>query len=138
MLSEIDYSHVLIVEDDKGRREFTLKAPLYVIGRDPNCDIRLISQFVSRRHANLIQVSNDDGSFFYSIVDGAKGKSSANGLLINGRKLQACKLQHEDEIVFGPGISAIYYLFRRDRDRPFSGNEPSAPVGSGGGDDGNS
>ena len=36
MLSEIDYSHVLIVEDDKGRREFTLKAPLYVIGRDPN------------------------------------------------------------------------------------------------------
>ena len=92
MLSEIDYSHVLIVEDDKGCREFTLKAPLYVIGRDPNCDIRLISQFVSRRHANLIQVSNDDGSFFYSIVDGAKGKSSANGLLINGRKLQACKL----------------------------------------------
>lgn len=101
MLSDTRHNHVLIVEDDQGRHKHILEAPVYLIGRDPKCDIRLISQFVSRCHARLIQVPHDDGSFSYSIVDGNEGKPSANGLLINGRKLQAYKLQHEDEIMFG-------------------------------------
>lgn len=115
MPSEPHQSHMLIIEDDKGRREFPLDAPLYTIGRDPKCDVRLISQFVSRRHATLVQIKNDDGSFYYRIVDGnLKGKTSANGLLINGRKLQAHDLQNEDEVVFGPRVRAIYYMLRRD------------------------
>jgi pSer/pThr/pTyr-binding forkhead associated (FHA) protein len=134
LLSPRDH-HLLIIEDDKGRREFVLTAPLYSIGRDPTCDIRLVSQFVSRRHATLVQLPNEDGSFYHRIVDGnARGKVSANGLLINGRKLQACKLQHEDEIVFGPQVRAIYYLHRRNDDEPPAGDEPSSPVGRGGGD----
>lgn len=116
MPSQSQQNHLLIIEDDKGRREFLLDGPLYSIGRDPKCDIRLISQFVSRRHATLLQVTNDDGSsFHYRIVDGnAKGRMSANGLLINGRKLQTHDLKNEDEIVFGPKVRAIYYLLRRD------------------------
>ncbi len=129
---------IFIVQDDQGRREFVLEAPLYSIGRDPQCDIRLISQFVSRRHATLVQLPKEDGSFYYRIVDGnAKGKGSANGLSINGHSLQARDLQHEDGIVFGPNVAATYLLFRQDGDRPFSGDEPSSPFGSGGGDDGN-
>jgi pSer/pThr/pTyr-binding forkhead associated (FHA) protein len=108
-------NHLLIIEDDKGRREFVLDASHYSIGRDPKCDIRLVSQFVSRRHATLVQLTNDDGGIYYRIVDGnAKGKLSANGLLINGRKLQAHDLKNEDEVVFGPKVRAIYYLLRRD------------------------
>lgn len=115
MPSESQHNHLLIIEDDKGRREFILDAPLYSIGRDPKCDIRLISQFVSRRHATLVQLTNDNGVFYYRIVDGnAKGRMSANGLLVNGRKLQAHDLKNEDEIVFGPKVRAIYYLLRRD------------------------
>lgn len=115
MPSESQQNHLLIIEDDKGRREFLLDAPLYSIGRDPKCDIRLISQFVSRRHATIVQLNNDSGGFYYRIVDGnAKGRLSANGLLINGRKLQAHDLRNEDEIVFGPGVRAIYYMLRRD------------------------
>jgi hypothetical protein len=54
---------------------------VYSIGRDPRCDIRLFSQFVSRRHATLVRLPREDGSSFYRIVDGdAKGKPSANGL----------------------------------------------------------
>jgi pSer/pThr/pTyr-binding forkhead associated (FHA) protein len=114
-MSEPHQNHLLIIEDDKGRREYVLEAPLYSIGRDPKSDIRLVSQFVSRRHATLVQLSNDDGSFYYRIVDGnAKGKLSANGLLINGRKLQAHDLQYGDEVVFGPNVRAIYYPLKRD------------------------
>ena len=115
MASEPHQNHLLIIEDNKGRREFILDSPVYSIGRDPKCDIRLVSQFVSRRHATLVQLPNEDGSYYYRIVDGnLKGKPSANGLLINGRKLQAHNLQDEDKIVFGPQVHAIYYLLKRD------------------------
>jgi len=108
-------NHILIVEDDKGRKEFSLEKPVYSIGRDQTCDIRLASQFVSRRHATLLQKQRDDGTFYYQIVDGdAKGKVSANGLLINGRKHQAHDLRDEDEIVFGPQVRARYFLLKRD------------------------
>ena len=87
MPQEPHQNHLFIIEDEKGRREYTLDAPVYSIGRDPKCDIRLVSQFVSRRHATLVQLPNEDGSYYYRIVDGnLKGKGSANGLLINGRK----------------------------------------------------
>ncbi len=115
MPSEPHQNHLLIIEDDKGRREYVLDAPVYSIGRDPKCDIRLVSQFVSRRHATLLHLPNEDGTYYYRIVDGnLKGKPSANGLLINGRKLQQQDLHNEDEIVFGPQVRAIYYLLKRD------------------------
>jgi pSer/pThr/pTyr-binding forkhead associated (FHA) protein len=115
MPQEPHQNHLFIIEDEKGRREYTLDAPVYSIGRDPKCDIRLVSQFVSRRHATLVQLPNEDGSYYYRIVDGnLKGKGSANGLLINGRKFQNHDLKNADQIVFGPQVRAIYYLLRRE------------------------
>lgn len=115
MPSEPHQHHLLIIQDDKGRREFILENLLYSVGRDPKSDIRLISQFVSRHHATLKQLSHKDGAIYYRIEDGdAKGKPSANGLLINGRKLQAHDLVNEDEIVFGPKVRAVYYRLERD------------------------
>ncbi|NEP20243.1 MAG: FHA domain-containing protein [Leptolyngbya sp. SIO4C1] len=115
MSSDSKLSCILIVEDSQGRREIILDGSVYSIGRDPKCDIRLSSQFVSRHHATLVQLPRDDESFYYRIVDGnLKGKPSANGMLINGRKLQAHDLSNEDEIVFGPQARAIYYQLKRD------------------------
>lgn len=115
MASESQLSSILIVEDSKGRREIALDGSVYSIGRDPKCDIRLASQFVSRHHATLVQLPRDDDTYYYRIVDGnLKGKPSANGMLINGRKLQAHDLKNEDEIVFGPQARAIYYQLKRD------------------------
>lgn len=113
-------NHLLILEDDQGRKEFVLDRSVYSIGRDKTCDIRLVSQFVSRRHATLVRLPRDEKnhSYYYRIVDGdAKGKPSSNGLMINGRKLPAHDLKNEDEIVFGPQVRAIYYLLR-DATRP--------------------
>jgi pSer/pThr/pTyr-binding forkhead associated (FHA) protein len=107
--------HLLIIEDDKGRREFVLTQSMYTIGRDPQCDVRLISQFVSRRHATVVQLPDPSGGYRYRIIDGnLKGKPSANGLLVNGRKAQAHDLNDEDEVIFGPRVRAIYYFLRRD------------------------
>ena len=109
-------NHMLIIEDDKGRREFNLDGPVYSIGRDPRCDVRLVSQFVSRRHATLVQLPKEDGSYYYRIVDGnLRGQGSANGLLVNGRKLQSHDLQNSDEVIFGPDVRAIYYLLKREQ-----------------------
>ncbi|BAY92991.1 MULTISPECIES: FHA domain-containing protein [unclassified Tolypothrix] len=115
MAAETNESHLLILEDDQGRKEFSLENPIYSIGRDRDCNIRLVSQFVSRRHATLVRLPRElDGhSYYYRIVDGdAKGKLSSNGLMINGRKMQSHDLRNEDEIVFGPQVRAIYYLLR--------------------------
>jgi pSer/pThr/pTyr-binding forkhead associated (FHA) protein len=115
MTSENLQTHKLIIEDSKGQEEYTLEEPIYSIGRDPSCDIRLSSFFVSRHHATLVRVTDEDG-FRYRIVDGnLKGKVSANGLLINGRRLQSHDLKNQDKIIFGPQVQAIYYLMERER-----------------------
>jgi hypothetical protein len=62
-----------------------------------------------------VRRQREDGSPYYRIVDGnLKGKPSANGLLINGKKSQAHDLQDEDEVVFGPQVTAKYYLLKTD------------------------
>jgi pSer/pThr/pTyr-binding forkhead associated (FHA) protein len=112
---------ILIVEDSQGRREISLDSSVYSLGRDPKCDIRLASQFVSRHHATIVQLPKDNKTL-YRIVDGnLKGKPSANGMLINGRKVQSHDLSNEDEIVFGPQARAIFYQLARDT---FSGVAP--------------
>jgi pSer/pThr/pTyr-binding forkhead associated (FHA) protein len=115
MSSEVSENHILIIEDDQGRKEFPLHNPVYSIGRDKNCNIRLFSQFVSRHHATLVRLprKHHQPGFYYRIVDGdPKGKPSSNGILINGRKLTAHDLKNEDEVVFGPHVRAIYYLLK--------------------------
>ncbi|GAB4159452.1 MAG: hypothetical protein Fur0046_38850 [Cyanobacteria bacterium J069] len=108
-------NHLIIIEDNKGRREYTLEGEIYSIGRDPTCDIRLISPFVSRHHATLVRMVDDHGSYYYRIVDGnGKSKASANGLLINGKKLPAHDLENQDKVVFGPQVQAIYYMLKRE------------------------
>lgn len=121
--------HLLRVADDKGIREFILDAPGYSIGRDPRCDIQLFSQFISRRHATLVRLHDDDdwGSFFYRIVDGnAKGRASANGLFVNGQRRQGHNLQPLDEIELGHA-RLVYYMGDSQWDSPFDENPPSDP-----------
>ncbi|WP_066377668.1 MULTISPECIES: FHA domain-containing protein [unclassified Anabaena] len=118
MAPATDESHLLIIEDDQGRQELTLEHSVYSIGRGRECNIRLISQFVSRRHATLVRLPRypHGNSYYYRIVDGdGQGKPSANGFMINGRKMPAHDLKNEDEIVFGPKVRAIYYILKNSQ-----------------------
>ncbi len=115
MATQSNHEHVLIIEDDKGRKEYPLEENVYSIGRDQKSDIRLFSQFVSRQHATLVRHERADGSPYYRIVDGnAKGKPSANGLFINGRKTKTHDLEDGDKIEFGPNVTAKYLQFKRE------------------------
>lgn len=116
-LSELTEGHVLIVKDERGQHRFVLDSEIYSIGRERDCDIRLYSLFVSRHHATLVRVHHEDGTDSYRIVDGTlEGRVSANGLLINGKKLHSYDLENEEKIVFGPGVQAIYYRVRQPID----------------------
>ena len=118
-------AHYLVVERDNSRQKFKLRHPLYSIGREAECDIRLPSKFISRRHATLVQLSREDNTY-YRIIDGdPEGTPSANGILINGRKLSAIDLQHGDEIIFGPQIRAVYYQYSRVADTATASNNDS-------------
>lgn len=108
--------HLLIVEDDDGYREFPLGGEIYSLGRGEESDIRLISLFVSRRHATLVKQQREDGKYDYQIIDGnLKGQLSANGILINGQKLQVYTLKNEDKVEFGPGVIAEYRRKLKER-----------------------
>ncbi|PSB04720.1 FHA domain-containing protein [Merismopedia glauca] len=116
MSSENPHKHLLIIEDDTGRREFTVSNNLCSLGRQATSDVRLFSRFASRHHATLLRRLRDDGTDFYLIIDGdLTGKRSTNGILVNGRKLEVHELIDGDRIVFGPGVSIIYYLINLER-----------------------
>lgn len=130
MLISFGKTHLLILQDDTGRREFSLTEPRYILGRDPLCSIRLVSQFVSRRHAVLDQLYQSDGTLVYRISDNdGEGGRSANGMLINGRKLRSHLLVNEDVVTFGPGIFVRYYSLQQRRDVNVDGSSPTKPRG---------
>ncbi|MGD1908692.1 MAG: FHA domain-containing protein [Leptolyngbyaceae cyanobacterium] len=110
--------HLFIIEDSLGRRKIELDKFVYAIGRDPKCDICLWSEFASRHHATLVQLSGvglDEG--YYRIVDGDLNKKpSTNGIFVNGRRVKAHDLKNEDQIIFGFQTRAIYYHLKQERD----------------------
>ncbi|WP_019504083.1 FHA domain-containing protein [Pleurocapsa sp. PCC 7319] len=100
--------YILIVTDGKGHREIHLEKNTYSLGRGAQCDILLQSQFVSRHHATLVKRQEEDGNY-YRIIDGdSEGKTSVNGLLINGKKVRFHDLKHGDKVIFGPQVEAVY------------------------------
>ena len=100
--------HILIVTDGKGHREIRLQEQNYSLGRGNQCNIILQSQFVSRHHATLIKREEEDINY-YRIIDGnSEGKTSVNGLLINGKKVRFHDLRNGDKVIFGPQVEAVY------------------------------
>lgn len=85
------------------------------MGRGQQCDIIINSPFVSRHHATLIRRIDNDGDSYYEVIDGnGQGKLSANGIIINGKKVNEKKLKHNDKLVFGPQVFAIYQHYQKD------------------------
>jgi len=65
-----------------------------VIGRNPNTDITLLDEGISREHAII---ESDDGSDAFTIED----LQSTNGTKVNGKRIRSCSLADGDEIVIG-------------------------------------
>lgn len=74
--------------DDKGR----------TIGRDPEAQIQLRDQSVSRRHAQVYEQKSEDGDAVHHIV---VDLHSTNGTLVNGERISRAFLHDGDKIQFG-------------------------------------
>jgi pSer/pThr/pTyr-binding forkhead associated (FHA) protein len=72
--------------------EVELPGGVCVVGRDPGCDIVLNDSKCSRRHAVI-----EDGPGGLSIRDSA----SANGIYVNGRKVEKAQLKPGDTVKLG-------------------------------------
>ncbi|MBE9079364.1 PAS domain S-box protein [Romeria aff. gracilis LEGE 07310] len=103
--------HLLIVEDEQGKRTINLEAATYSLGRDPSNTIVLHSQQVSRQHAILLRTTMPETErYLFRIVDGNfQGKKSTNGLFVNGERSFSHDLEHGDDLLFGGVIRARYY-----------------------------
>ncbi|MGF1604213.1 MAG: FHA domain-containing protein [Thermosynechococcaceae cyanobacterium] len=75
----------------------------YSIGRDKQSDIVLFSKTVSRCHARLIQLSGSHPlTISYQILDGdGTGKTSTNGITVNGEACRVHDLQEGDRVSIG-------------------------------------
>ena len=69
-----------------------------VIGRVPDCDIQLMVENVSRKHARIFYVNEE-----YKIED----MGSTNGIYVNGIKVEKCSLRNQDLIEIG-GVKIIF------------------------------
>ncbi len=101
--------HILVVDDDQGRRALALDAVTFSVGRDSNNSIVLHSTAISRQHAILLRLPNPEGGHRFRILDGdSQGRPSRNGVTVNGQATRSHDLDDGDLILFGGKVKAQY------------------------------
>lgn len=84
---------IIIVSGPSEGDYYPLKSATVVVGRQETCPIQVADDRVSRKH---LQIRQQDAKHY------ALDMKSANGVWINGRKMDAeCELADQDEIVLG-------------------------------------
>ncbi|WP_244348424.1 FHA domain-containing protein [Thermostichus vulcanus] len=100
---------VLIFTDQLGQRGVVLDNIYYSVGRSPSNHIRLYDSCVSREHALIIRIPEENqAGHSYMVFDGSPGsRRSTNGLFVNGKAVLSHPLRPFDKIGFGPNVTAI-------------------------------
>ncbi len=80
-------------------REFLLQKVDTIVGRSSNCDIKIDTSEISRRH---MLVKFEDGEFIVKDLD------SHNGVFINGLKVHSASLRDGDSIQIG-NVLLLYH-----------------------------
>lgn len=87
-------SNRLVLLQDGQARTFELGDSEVFIGRLPECEVQLVSNMVSRKHARVFR----QGSEFF-----VEDLGSGNGTFVNGQKIaQTHRLRTNDRLKFGP------------------------------------
>jgi pSer/pThr/pTyr-binding forkhead associated (FHA) protein len=102
--------HAFLEIMDEEKRRFKLGEDDVLIGRTPDCDIQIIANNVSRKHAR-ISFGNEE----YRIED----LGSTNGIYVNGVKVERCVLRKHDVLEIG----GIKILFLEEKIRQDNGNK---------------
>ncbi|MBR8829829.1 MAG: hypothetical protein N5P05_001215 [Chroococcopsis gigantea SAG 12.99] len=116
--------HILVIEDERGRRTLSLEELKYAIGRKSDSGIVIYSKQASRHHATLVRKTNNQtSSYSYWILDGdLEGNKSHNGIYVNGTKCLVHELKNGDLINFGCEVNASYHMITTSGDT-FISNE---------------
>lgn len=103
--------------------EYTLSGGVCSIGREPSCTIFFDDQELSRKHALIVGVSGE-----FTLMD----FKSSNGVEVNSRAVEQCRLHNGDLIKMGSQM----FEFRRevDADEPVKAAGKAASIVSAGGD----
>ncbi len=119
--------HILVIEDERGRRTISLEELKYSIGRRSDSNIVIYSKQASRQHATLVRKSNNQtASYSYWILDGdLEGNKSHNGIYVNGTKCLVHELKNGDLINFGCEVNASYHMITTTSSTFISNVEPS-------------
>lgn len=86
---------VLVMFKDDERREFPLPKKKTIIGRRPDCDLRIPTSDVSRRHCEI-----GPGEKRSELV--VRDLGSSNGTYVNDKRVAEAKLQAGDRLTIGP------------------------------------
>lgn len=83
----------------------------YTIGRDSSNDIVVANDMISRIHATVEKISDlSQGTYQYELIDGTiDGKSSFNGVFVNGSRVQRHTLVNGDRILLGGVVKAMFH-----------------------------
>src|SRR5262245_41143789 len=93
-----------------------IKLPQFLIGRDPQCQLRPASPLISKRHCAIIQ---RDGKVFVRDFD------STNGTFVNDQPLKGeVELKHDDALKVGP----IQFKVSIQPGEPASVSTPAPPT----------
>ncbi|HAC64087.1 MAG TPA: diguanylate cyclase [Cyanothece sp. UBA12306] len=118
MSNASEVRHILVVSDSKSRRIVPLTESTYSIGRDPNTNILLYDRQVSRHHATILQIMDEQSEQpLYRIIDGdLEGTRSTNGITVNKKYCLSHDLKSGDEIRFGYKCHAKYHIISNSAD----------------------
>lgn len=84
---------VLVMFKDGERREFPLSQSTTMLGRRQDCDLRIPTRDVSRRHCELVVRKN-------SLM--VRDLGSSNGTFVNGKRIAEHELEPGDRLRVGP------------------------------------
>lgn len=98
-----------LVSETKEHHVVLLYTAFYSIGRKTDNDICLLSDTISRNHAQLVQVQSGDIEK-YQLIDGnCDGDRSRNGVRVNGQPATCRLLNNRDWLSFG-GVMNFTYI----------------------------
>lgn len=80
------------------RKDFPITAPVTVLGRGENCDLRVPLVSVSRRHCEITTSGRQIK---------AKDLASSNGTYVNNKRITEVELSAGDRLVIGPVVFTV-------------------------------
>jgi chromosome segregation ATPase len=95
---------VLICLTSSKPQRHVISAPETLIGRGPDCAIRIVTHFVSREHARL---KHENGKVIIQDC------GSKNGVFVNSIRVEEHELEHGDSITIGK--TRFQFLYEGDR-----------------------